>query len=322
MMNRELPKGDVSPPSISERLWQSCSDLATKALTGAFISQLAAGTLKKVSFQHYIAQDAFFLTAFCETYELVEERVSDADAKGALRDLRDAALRELGMHAGYAKAWDIDLGDYAQPSAATRNYIDFLRRAASGSTTVTASSPPENGANESQSTQTVLSNGSNGADWEANGKVIGEGESERDSRSELEARTANGALQERADINNHTTEGGSSRDSQITEVKSKNRVAGDTLDHDAARMIAALVPCMRLYAFLGTELRRGRDLTGHPYREWIETYASQDFQASASKLEAVLDSVCGQDTSFEALSPTYRTAMLLELDFFAAQPGL
>lgn len=45
-------------------------------------------------------------------------------------------------------------------------------------------------------------------------------------------------------------------------------------------------------------------------------------QVSASKLEAVLESVCGRDTPVEALLPTYREAMRLELEFFAAQPGL
>lgn len=106
MTTGELSAGNTS---ISERLWQSCSDLATEALSGAFISQLAAGTLKKVSFQHYIAQDAFFLAAFCETYKLVEECVGDDNAKGALRELRDAALEELGMHAGYAKVGTVML---------------------------------------------------------------------------------------------------------------------------------------------------------------------------------------------------------------------
>lgn len=178
-----------------------------------------------------------------------------------------------------AQAWGINLGDYAVPSAATKNYIDFLRRAASESSATTVPIPAENGVGM-RSDQTAPANGSGGVGREADGQEgrRTEGEPEGESRSDSEARRADGAHQERADLCHHRSQEGPSSISQDIKLQSKATEAGHVLNHDAARTVAALVPCMRLYAFLGTELGRGRDLTGHPYRDWIETYASQDFQ--------------------------------------------
>jgi thiaminase/transcriptional activator TenA len=76
--------------------------------------------------------------------------------------------------------------------------------------------------------------------------------------------------------------------------------------------IAAMTPCMRLYAFLGQKLAAKLD-PGTPYREWVETYASVDTEALASRLEALLDRYRGGP---ERLAWLYRRAMELELAFF------
>lgn len=78
--------------------------------------------------------------------------------------------------------------------------------------------------------------------------------------------------------------------------------------------LAALTPCMRLYAWLGAELA-GSARPGHPYGEWIATYSSPEFAALAGRLEGLLDDA-GEDTP--AVRDAYRYAMQCELDFFAA----
>ncbi len=78
--------------------------------------------------------------------------------------------------------------------------------------------------------------------------------------------------------------------------------------------IAAMTPCMRLYAFLGQELAAKLD-PETPYREWVETYASADTEALTSRLEALLDRYRGD---LERLGWLYRRAMELELAFFQA----
>ena len=76
--------------------------------------------------------------------------------------------------------------------------------------------------------------------------------------------------------------------------------------------IAAMTPCMRLYAFLGQQLAPGLD-PETPYREWVETYASADMGALASRLEGLLERYGGDP---ERLGWLYRRAMELELAFF------
>jgi thiaminase/transcriptional activator TenA len=77
--------------------------------------------------------------------------------------------------------------------------------------------------------------------------------------------------------------------------------------------IAAMTPCMRLYAFLGQSLAR------HPhaerYAEWIKTYADPGFESLAARLEGLLDRHAEDSDTVRA---NYRRAMQLEYDFFDA----
>ncbi len=78
--------------------------------------------------------------------------------------------------------------------------------------------------------------------------------------------------------------------------------------------VAAMTPCMRLYAFLGQQLAPQLNPES-PYREWVETYSSPDVEALASRLEELLDRYGGDP---EQLAWLYRRAMELELAFFQA----
>lgn len=48
----------------------------------------------------------------------------------------------------------------------------------------------------------------------------------------------------------------------------------------AALTIAAMTPCMRLYAFLGQEIVKHTDekFSDTPYHDWVDTYSSKTFQ--------------------------------------------
>jgi thiaminase (transcriptional activator TenA) len=77
--------------------------------------------------------------------------------------------------------------------------------------------------------------------------------------------------------------------------------------------VAAMTPCMRLYAYLGGELAL-QCSQQHPYRRWIETYSGEEFERLAGRLEALLDRV-GADT--REVQDSYRCALQCELDFFS-----
>uniref|UniRef100_A0A2N9JAR8 Thiaminase-2/PQQC domain-containing protein n=1 Tax=Fagus sylvatica TaxID=28930 RepID=A0A2N9JAR8_FAGSY len=92
----------------------------------------------------------------------------------------------------------------------------------------------------------------------------------------------------------------------------------------AAYTLAAVTPCMRLYAYLGKEFKELLDLHegSHPYKKWIENYSSEGFQESAVQTEDLLDklSVSLTGEELDVIEKLYHQAMKLEIEFFSAQP--
>ena len=78
--------------------------------------------------------------------------------------------------------------------------------------------------------------------------------------------------------------------------------------------VAAMTPCMRLYAWLGQQLA-SQPREPHAYSDWILTYGSADFEQLAVRLERLLDRYA-PDTG--AVADIYRYAMQCEYDFFQA----
>jgi thiaminase/transcriptional activator TenA len=81
--------------------------------------------------------------------------------------------------------------------------------------------------------------------------------------------------------------------------------------------VAAMTPCMRLYAYLGGELV-GKCRPHHPYRRWIEAYSAEEFGRLAGQLETLLDRVAA-DT--REIRDSYGYALQCELDFFSGVLG-
>jgi thiaminase (transcriptional activator TenA) len=82
----------------------------------------------------------------------------------------------------------------------------------------------------------------------------------------------------------------------------------------------AMLPCMRLYAFLGQSLA-GQSLAAahdseHDYSEWIQTYSSDEFEPLAKQLADLADRYVASVS--DLVDSTYRYAMQCELDFFTA----
>ncbi len=77
---------------------------------------------------------------------------------------------------------------------------------------------------------------------------------------------------------------------------------------------AAMTPCLRLYAYLGQQLA-AQTKPESPYREWVMTYSSPEFEALARRLEGLLDRYGGDH---DRLASLYHQAMELELRFFDA----
>ncbi|GJQ09031.1 hypothetical protein GpartN1_g822.t1 [Galdieria partita] len=84
--------------------------------------------------------------------------------------------------------------------------------------------------------------------------------------------------------------------------------------------MAALVPCMKLYAYIGEQkwkefLELNLDsTTHHPYQWWIKFYSSEHFQQATRIAEELLDN-CETEYLDEA-QQTYIQAMYFEKQFF------
>ena len=94
-------------------------------------------------------------------------------------------------------------------------------------------------------------------------------------------------------------------------------------ESSVAEVIAAMTPCMTLYAAVGHALDSAgaaAEANENPYAEWVETYASDDFQAAAKTIEDLLDVLAARDDVSDAnVEDYYALAMQLEYGFFRAQ---
>ena len=97
--------------------------------------------------------------------------------------------------------------------------------------------------------------------------------------------------------------------------------SGDLLD-----LLAALAPCVMGYGEIGVRL--GSEATSETYRDWIDTYAGEDYQSACKAVGELLDQALtrriGVDFKasprWDRLCRTFRTATELEVNFW--QMGL
>jgi thiaminase/transcriptional activator TenA len=83
---------------------------------------------------------------------------------------------------------------------------------------------------------------------------------------------------------------------------------------DLGAIATAMLPCMKLYAFLGQAIAQ-KGIPDHAYAKWIQTYSSAEFEPLADQLAALANQYA---TLTEPVRSTYRYAMQCEVDFFQA----
>ncbi len=94
-------------------------------------------------------------------------------------------------------------------------------------------------------------------------------------------------------------------------------LAGDLLE-----LYVALMPCVVGYAEIGNRLALdyATDMADNPYREWIEMYSSDEYQALAIKSISVLERISrerGGMARIDELKAVFRTATVLEAGFWS-----
>ncbi|GFZ17650.1 heme oxygenase-like, multi-helical [Actinidia rufa] len=94
----------------------------------------------------------------------------------------------------------------------------------------------------------------------------------------------------------------------------------------AAYTLAAIGPCLRLYAFISKEILalEDPDQSSHIYKKWVDSLSSQKFEEAALQIDDLLDrltiSLTGEELNI--IEKLYHQSMKLEVKFFSDQPIL
>jgi len=93
------------------------------------------------------------------------------------------------------------------------------------------------------------------------------------------------------------------------------------LGGDALDLLVALAPCVCGYAEIGRERIAHPDtrLEGNPFRDWLETYASDEFQELSATVSTRLDRLAAERAPaarMASLERTFREATRLEIGFW------
>lgn len=85
-----------------------------------------------------------------------------------------------------------------------------------------------------------------------------------------------------------------------------------------AELIAALLPCFWVYHYVGTHILRQQGTRVNPYREWIDTYADEEFAASVQRCQQAADRAAehADESIRAAMLRTFSTASEYEWMFW------
>ena len=94
-------------------------------------------------------------------------------------------------------------------------------------------------------------------------------------------------------------------------------LAETCFEGDMIVIIAAMIPCMRLYSWIGQKLIIESNLTKNKYIDWIKTYSDKTFDNLGIKLEKLMNQYY-ENKNINEITTAYSRAMKLEYEFFIA----
>jgi thiaminase (transcriptional activator TenA) len=115
--------------AFSDELWTAAINLRAAVHAHPFNKELAAGTLPREAFAHYMVQDSLYLRGYARVLALAAAKAPGADeilecAKAA----EVAIVVERALHAGYLDQFGIAAKDVeaAQATPACEAYVNFM----------------------------------------------------------------------------------------------------------------------------------------------------------------------------------------------------
>lgn len=115
--------------TFSKEAWTRIAPLYEKILAMKFNQELAAGTLSRERFVHYMLQDAHYLLHFGKALAVTGARAPDPDAMIQFAHSAEACVVvERALHEGFFKDFGIDPSVVVRtkPSPTCSHYISYL----------------------------------------------------------------------------------------------------------------------------------------------------------------------------------------------------
>lgn len=115
--------------AFTDELWEAAANLRAAVHAHPFNVELAAGTLAREAFTHYMVQDSLYLRGYARVLALAAAKAPGADdilecAKAA----EVAIVVERALHAGYLDQFGIAASDVeaAEATPACEAYVNFM----------------------------------------------------------------------------------------------------------------------------------------------------------------------------------------------------
>ncbi|KAG8746125.1 hypothetical protein FRC10_005991 [Ceratobasidium sp. 414] len=103
----------TNPYPFASVLINSCAGLWRQYIEHSFVTQIAAGTLPKENFVHYLKQDYIYLKHYARAHGLLAAKASTFAASGAAATIVLHIVRESQMHVDYCTQWGITPAELA-----------------------------------------------------------------------------------------------------------------------------------------------------------------------------------------------------------------
>ncbi len=111
--------------SFCETIWTEIAPLRAKIRAHPFLAELAAGTLPRQTFRHYILQDSLYLADYARVLAIASARAPDSAARLEFSGGASVAVQvEQALHQNFFSQFDISAAAEASPTCL--NYTGYL----------------------------------------------------------------------------------------------------------------------------------------------------------------------------------------------------
>jgi thiaminase/transcriptional activator TenA len=115
--------------AFTDELWTAATQLRRAIHAHPFNTELAAGTLSRDAFAHYMIQDSLYLQGYARVLALGAAKAPAADEILEFSKAAEVAIVvERALHAGYLTQFGIDAraAEAANPTPACEAYVNFM----------------------------------------------------------------------------------------------------------------------------------------------------------------------------------------------------